>query len=73
MEHVAQTRANGYALSMNQILDGEIAAGFPVLNTKGDPIGAIHVAGLLVEWTSKGFVNRVVPLAQGAARAISQY
>lgn len=70
---VDQTRANGYALAMNQILIGEIAVGFPVLDAAGDPVGAIHIAGSLAEWSPEEYVARVVPLAQEAARAISQY
>ena len=73
MNHVAVTRLKGYSLTTNQILSGEIAAGFPVLNNKGEPIAAIHVAGSLAEWTREEYVHRVVPLAQQAARAISQY
>lgn len=70
---ISETRAKGFALTLNQILLGEIAAGFPVLDTSGAPVGAIHVAGSLAEWTPEEFVNRNVPLALEAARAISQY
>ncbi|KPP87045.1 MAG: IclR family transcriptional regulator, pca regulon regulatory protein [Rhodobacteraceae bacterium HLUCCO07] len=73
LEKIAETSANGYALTLNQILLGEIAAGFPVLDASGDPVGAIHVAGSLAEWTPEDFVNRNIPLALEAARAISQY
>ncbi len=73
LDKIAETRANGYALSLNQILLGEIAAGFPVLDANGDPVAAIHVAGSLAEWTPEDFVNRNIPLALEAARAISQY
>lgn len=73
MDKVAQTRARGYALTLNQILSGEIAAAFPVLDTKGAPVAAIHIAGSLSEWTPDDYTQRVVPLGQAAARAISQY
>lgn len=73
MDHIAQTRANGYALTLNQILSGEIAMGFPVLNAKGEPVAAIHVAGSLSEWTPEEYVRKVAPLGQQAARAVSQY
>jgi DNA-binding IclR family transcriptional regulator len=73
MDKVIETRSKGYALTENQILSGEIAAAFPVLNTKGQPVAAIHIAGSLAEWTPQDYTNRVVPLGQEAARAISQY
>lgn len=73
MDKIDQTRVKGYSLTENQILSGEIAAGFPVLNNKGVPVAAIHIAGSLAEWTPEEYIQRVEPLGQQAARAISQY
>ncbi len=73
LEEVRLARERGYALACNQILVGEIAAGFPVMGADAQPIGAIHVAGSLSDWTPDDFVTFVVPLAQEAARAISHY
>ena len=73
MDKVAETRAKGYALAENQILSGEIAVAFPVMNAKGQPVAAIHIAGTLAEWTPEDYANRMVPLGQEAARAISLY
>ncbi|MDW3221481.1 MAG: IclR family transcriptional regulator [Paracoccaceae bacterium] len=73
MARIAQTRADGYALTVNQILSGEIAAAFPVMNSKGEPLAAIHIAGSLADWTPQDYARRVVPLGQQAARTISQY
>lgn len=73
MEQVRIARAKGYALACNQILVGEIAAGFPVMDSDGRPVAAIHVAGSLSEWTEDEFISFVVPLAEAATRAISLY
>ena len=73
MDQVAITRDRGYAIATNQILSGEIAAGFPVMNARGEPVAAIHIAGSLSEWTVENYAQRVVPLGQEAARAISQF
>ena len=73
LEKVNQTRAMGFSLTTNQILLGEIAAGFPVLDNKGSPVAAIHIAGSLAEWTENEYIQKVVPLGLQAARAISQY
>ncbi|MCM2561317.1 IclR family transcriptional regulator [Lutimaribacter sp. EGI FJ00015] len=73
MEKIAETREQGYSLAVGQILTGEIAVGFPVLDADGAPVAAIHVAGSQSEWTPADFTNRFVPLASEAARAISQY
>lgn len=73
MDQINDTRAKGYALGLNQILTGEIAAGFPVLDANGDPVAAIHIAGSLADWMPEEYIRKVVPLGQQAARTISQY
>ncbi|MEW9920433.1 IclR family transcriptional regulator [Marimonas sp. MJW-29] len=73
LEQVRTARAEGYALACNQILIGEIAAGFPVMDADGRPVAAIHVAGSLSEWSADEFISFVVPHAEAAARAISLY
>lgn len=73
IEEVEQTRTRGYAIACNQIMSGEIAAAFPVLDTKGVPVAALHIAGSLAEWSRDEYIQQVVPLGQEAARAISLY
>lgn len=73
LEQVAQTRDRGYSIGVSQILTGEIALGFPVLNAEGAPVAAIHVAGSQAEWTPEDFAANFAPLASEAARAISQF
>ena len=73
MEQVAQTRARGYSLAVDQILLGEIAMGFAILDSSGAPYAAIHIAGSTAEWTSEDYAARVAPLGQQAARSLSRY
>ncbi|AVO39648.1 IclR family transcriptional regulator [Pukyongiella litopenaei] len=73
MQAVGETRRNGYALALNQLLSGEIALGFPVLDNHGRPVAAIHIAGSLSEWTPGDYVARFAPLGQQTARALSKY
>lgn len=73
MDQIAQTRARGYALALSQILSGEIAMGFAVLDSVGAPVAAIHIAGSLSEWTPEDFAARFAPLGQQAARSLSKY
>ncbi len=73
MEEVAQTRARGYSLTVDQILLGEIAMGFAILDSTGAPHAAIHIAGSTSEWTPEDYAARVAPLGQQAARALSRY
>lgn len=73
MDQVTQTRDRGYSIGVSQILTGEIALGFPVLDVEGTPVAAIHVAGSQAEWTPGEFAANFAPLASEAARAISQF
>jgi DNA-binding IclR family transcriptional regulator len=73
MEQIELTRARGYSLAIDQILLGEIAMGFAILDSKGEPRAAIHIAGSTAEWMPEDFAARVTPLGQHAARALSRY
>ncbi|MEQ6250910.1 IclR family transcriptional regulator [Sulfitobacter sp. HNIBRBA3233] len=73
MEAIEETRERGFALTISQILAGEIAMGFAILDAHGAPVGAIHIAGTLAEWTPEDFAARAAPLGQQAARALSKY
>jgi DNA-binding IclR family transcriptional regulator len=56
---------------VEEMMVGEIACGVAILDDTGNPIGAVHVAGSLAEWSPPDFEKRFAPLAVHAARAIS--
>jgi len=70
-ERVRQAREQGYSLAVEESLIGEVALGVAVLDHAGRPVGAIHIAGLLAEWTPESFAQRFSSLAISAARALS--
>lgn len=70
MARVRQCRSNGYAVVVDEFVQGEVAVGVAVTRRDGLPLGAIHVAGSLSEWTPEDFVAQAAPLATEAARAI---
>ncbi|CFP57874.1 transcriptional regulator [Bordetella pertussis] len=43
-----------------------------MLGADGRPVGAIHIAGSLSEWTPEAFTARFAPLAVEAATAINR-
>lgn len=69
-KEIARARAQGHALAAQQIQIGEIALGVALRDPDGRPVGAIHIAGSLSEWTPEAFRSRVAPLAAEAVRAI---
>ncbi|MCY1244803.1 hypothetical protein D9M72_579010 [compost metagenome] len=72
MEHVRAARERGHSLLCKQLLNHEVAIGAPILDWNGAPVGAIHVAGSLQEWTADGFSESFGPLIQNAAQTISE-
>ncbi len=68
---VRQAREMGFALSLEESMVGEIVLSSAVVNHEGRPIAAIHISGLLAEWTSEPFVQRFSSLAVAAARSLS--
>jgi IclR family transcriptional regulator, pca regulon regulatory protein len=71
MALVEQARANGFAISMEELLIGDITAAAAVLDARGNPIGAVHLGGTTADWTLEGFSRRAGPLAVTAARELS--
>ncbi|AOB28267.1 MULTISPECIES: IclR family transcriptional regulator [Bordetella] len=69
---VEQARVSGYAVTIEEVLVGEIGIGVAVLGADGRPVGAIHIAGSLSEWTPEAFTARFAPLAVEAATAINR-
>ncbi|MGR3496636.1 IclR family transcriptional regulator [Citreimonas sp.] len=69
MDEIAQARVDGYAVVVDEFVQGEVAIGVAIARD-GVPLGALHVAGSLAEWTPEDFVEKVAPLATEAARAI---
>lgn len=70
---VLEARQFGYALTVEEVLVGEVALGVAVLGSGGRPLGAIHIAGSLSEWTPDAFRDRFAPLAVEAANAINRF
>ena len=70
---VQEARQLGYALTVEEVLVGEVALGVAVLGSGGRPLGAIHIAGSLSEWTPEAFRTRFAPLAAEAANAINRF
>jgi len=68
---IAEARAAGYALTLEERLLGEIALAAAIVDRAGAPIGAVHVAGSLAEWEPEAFCKRMAPLAIETAKSLS--
>ncbi|WP_299817403.1 IclR family transcriptional regulator [uncultured Jannaschia sp.] len=71
LRRIDRARRDGYAIITDEFVQGEVAIGVAVTQGDGVPLGAIHVAGSLSEWTPESFAGAVAPFATEAARAIT--
>ncbi|MFD1790229.1 IclR family transcriptional regulator [Ochrobactrum teleogrylli] len=72
MGQVNATRERGHSVLCRQLLHNEVAIGAAILDAGGNPVGAIHVAGSLQEWSAEGFSDSFGPLVENAARTVSE-
>ncbi|MCD0502265.1 IclR family transcriptional regulator [Bordetella petrii] len=70
-EKIEQARLDGYAMTLQESLLGELAVSAAVVDHSGLPVAAIHIYGLLSQWTPKDFAQRFGPLVINAAQALS--
>ncbi|ALX85709.1 IclR family transcriptional regulator [Achromobacter denitrificans] len=70
-QRVREARLQGYALCQEESMVGEIVLASAVVDHGGRPLAAIHISGLLAEWTPESFSQRFSSLAISAARALS--
>lgn len=71
LARIELARREGYCLSQEEMLIGEVVIGAAILDQQGRPVGAIHIAGSLAEWPAARFASRFAPLALEGARALS--
>ncbi|UOA20609.1 Pca regulon regulatory protein (plasmid) [Sulfitobacter indolifex] len=70
MEKVREARTDGYACALEETLIGEIVLSASIVDHRGHPLGAIHIAGSLAEWGEQEFRRRFAPHAIAAAKAL---
>jgi IclR family pca regulon transcriptional regulator len=68
---VREARRDGYAYTSEEALIGEVVLAAAVVGKGGRPLGAVHIAGSLSEWSVEDFRRKFAPLAVEAARALS--
>jgi IclR family pca regulon transcriptional regulator len=68
---IREARRDGYAYTSEEALIGEVVLAAAVVTKDGRPLGAVHIAGSLSEWSIEDFRRKFSPLAIEAARAIS--
>jgi DNA-binding IclR family transcriptional regulator len=70
---IAEAKANGYALTVEETVMGELVVGAAIVDGHGHPAAAIHIAGSLSEWTPGDFERKFGPLVAETAHALSRH
>jgi len=68
-DRIREARRDGYSYAAEEALLGEVVLSAAVVG-QGRPVGAVHIAGSLSEWSIDEFRRRFGPLAIEAARAM---
>jgi DNA-binding IclR family transcriptional regulator len=69
-EHLAETRARGYALDDEEAFEGLRCVAAPIRDAKGETIAAVSISGLASEFGGVA-LSRYIAAVQDAAREIS--
>jgi IclR family pca regulon transcriptional regulator len=69
---VMEARECGFAVALEQALLGEVVLAAAIRDRQGRPIGAVHIAGSLSDWSVEDFRRRMAPLAMETARSLSE-
>jgi len=69
---IALCRKVGYATNCEELFLGDMGIGSPILDSKGQAVGAVHLSPPTSRWTMEEAQNKLAPMVIECARAISQ-
>lgn len=70
---VQRSRSQGYTLGMEDVAPNVAAIGVPLLNSKGDCVGAISAVGVVIEFTEPTRRDQIATLVMESAHRISSF
>lgn len=71
-ERIALCRPVGYATNCEELFLGDMGIGSPILDNKGQAVGAVHLSPPTSRWTMEEAQKKLGPMVIECARAISQ-
>jgi DNA-binding IclR family transcriptional regulator len=72
LARLQRCRDTGYATNCEELFLGDMGIAAPVLNLRGQVVGAVHVAPPTSRWRMDDAQARLAPLVVECARAISR-
>lgn len=68
---IEKSRLQGYAITVQELLIGEIAVAAPVVNSVGQPVAAVHMPANISVWPYERVVQKLAPIVIDTARSIT--
>lgn len=72
LARIARCRQVGYASNCEELFIGDMGIGAPILDSKGQAVGAVHLSPPTSRWTMEEAQKKLAPMVIECARAISQ-
>jgi DNA-binding IclR family transcriptional regulator len=72
MQRVVACRSVGYACNEEELFLGDMGIGAPIVNSRGEAVGAVHVSPPASRWTMEEAQKKLAPLVIECAWAISR-
>jgi DNA-binding IclR family transcriptional regulator len=68
---IEKSRLQGYVITVQELLIGEIAVAAPVINSIGQPVAAVHMPANISVWPYERVVQELAPIVIDTARSIT--
>ena len=68
---IEKGRNQGYCITVQEFLIGEIAVAAPVVNSLGQPVAAVHIPASISDWPYKRVAEELAPIVMDTARSIT--
>lgn len=69
---IDECRRVGFAMNVEELFLGDMGVGAPIVDSRGTPLGAVHLAPPSSHWTAESARQKLGPLVAACARAISE-
>lgn len=70
-EQIIRARQNGYALTREQVMIGQLGLAVPVHNVHFQPVAAINITAHLNNWSTEKMQRELVPLLMEVTQAVT--
>lgn len=71
LEHLAQTRQQGYAVNAEELFLGDMTLAAPIIDGRGRPVAAVHVVAPTSRWNRADAERQLAPALLQCTRALS--